>query len=66
MSKNKIMLLKSRVIETVETFGEEMELDDLLEKLVILNKISIAEEQIKNGQIFSEEEADLKMDKWFA
>lgn len=66
MSKNKIMLLKSRVIETVETFGEEMELDELLEKLVILNKISIAEEQIKNGQIFSEEEADLKMDKWFA
>jgi len=66
LSKNKIMLLKSRVIETVETFGEEMELDELLEKLVILNKISIAEEQIKNGQIFSEEEADLKMDKWFA
>lgn len=66
MSKNKIMLLKSRVIETVETFGEEMELDDLLEKLVILNKISIAEEQIKNGQIFSEEEADLEMDKCFA
>jgi hypothetical protein len=60
------MLLKSRVIETVETFGEEMELDELLEKLVVLNKISIAEEQIKNGLIFSEEEADLKMDKWFA
>jgi hypothetical protein len=60
------MLLKSRVIETVETFGEEMELDELLEKLVVLNKISIAEVQIKNGQIFSEEEADLKMDKWFA
>ena len=60
------MLLKCRVIETVETFGEEMELDELLEKLVVLNKISIAEEQIKNGQIFSEEEADLKMDKWFA
>ena len=60
------MLLKSRVIETVETFGEEMELDELLEKLVVLNKISIAEEQIKNGQIFSEEEADLKRDKWFA
>jgi len=66
LCKIKIMLLKSRVIETVETFGEEMELDELLEKLVVLNKISIAEEQIKNGQIFSEEEADLKMDKWFA
>ena len=66
MCKIKIMLLKSRVIETVETFGEEMELDELLEKLVVLNKISIAEEQIKNGQIFSEEEADLKRDKWFA
>ena len=66
MCKIKIMLLKSRVIETVETFGEEMELDELLEKLVVLNKISIAEVQIKNGQIFSEEEADLKMDKWFA
>ena len=59
------MLLKSKVIETIETFDDELELDDLLEKLVLINKISEADHQISNNQVLSEEEADKKMDEWF-
>jgi hypothetical protein len=60
------MLLKSRVLDTVKSFGEELELDELLERLVVLNKISEADTQIKEGKVVSEEEADKKMDEWFA
>ncbi len=60
------MLLKSKVIETLESFGEEMELDELLERLVVLSKITEADNQIKNDQVLSEEEANKKMDEWFA
>jgi hypothetical protein len=59
------MLLKSKVLETIETFDDELELDDLLEKLVLINKISDADLQILNNQVLSEEEADKKMDEWF-
>ena len=59
------MLLKSKVIETIEAFDDELELDDLLEKLVLINKISEADHQISNNQVLSEEEADKKMDEWF-
>ena len=59
------MLLKSKVLETIETFDDELELDDLLEKLVLINKISDADHQILNNQVLSEEEADKKMDEWF-
>jgi hypothetical protein len=59
------MLLKSKVIETIETFDDELELDDLLEKLVLINKISEADHQISNNQVLSEEEADKRMDEWF-
>jgi ribosome-associated protein YbcJ (S4-like RNA binding protein) len=59
------MLLKSKVIETIETFDDELELDDLLEKLVLINKISEADHQILNNQVLSEEEADKRMDEWF-
>jgi ribosome-associated protein YbcJ (S4-like RNA binding protein) len=59
------MLLKSKVLETIETFDDELELDDLLEKLVLINKISDADHQISNNQVLSEEEADKRMDEWF-
>lgn len=59
------MLLKSKVIETIETFDDELELDDLLEKLVLINKISEADHQITNNQVLSEEDADKKMNEWF-
>ena len=59
------MILKSRVLEAVKTFDDEIEIDELLERLVILNKISEAERQIENGAVLTEEEADKKIDAWF-
>lgn len=59
------MILKSRVLEAVKMFEDEIEIDELLERLVILNKISEAERQIDNGIVLTEEEADKKMDEWF-
>jgi predicted transcriptional regulator len=59
------LILKSRVLEAVRTFDDEIEIDELLERLVILNKISEAERQIENGAVLKEEEADKKIDAWF-
>lgn len=52
-------------MEAVKTFDDEIEIDELLERLVILNKISEAERQIENGDLLTEEEADKRIDAWF-
>lgn len=59
------MILKSKVLEAIKTFDDEIEIDELLERFIVLNKISEAERQIEAGAVLSEEEADKKIDEWF-
>lgn len=58
------MLSKDLILRTVEGFENEIEIDELLERLVILNNISEAENDIKQGRVYTEEEADKIIDGW--
>ncbi len=58
------MLSKDIILRTVEGFENEIEIDELLERLVILNNISEAENDIKQGRFYTEEEADKIIDGW--
>jgi len=58
------MLSKDIILRTVEGFENEIEIDELLERLVILNNISEAENDIKQGRVYTEEEADKIIDGW--
>jgi hypothetical protein len=59
------MLLKSKIQETVNALDDEIEIDDLLERFVILNKITEAEKQIKDGQIYTNDEIENEIKEWF-
>jgi predicted transcriptional regulator len=58
------MLSKDIILRTVEGFENEIEIDELLERLVILNNISEAENDIKQGRVYTEEEANKIIDGW--
>jgi hypothetical protein len=58
------MLLKSKIQETVDSLADEIEIDDLLERFVILNRISEAEKQIENGQVYTNEEIENDIKEW--
>lgn len=58
------MLSKDIILRTVEGFENEIEIDELLERLVILNNLSEAENDIKQGRVYTEEEADKIIDGW--
>ena len=60
----KNMLSKDIILRTVEGFENEIEIDELLERLVILNNISEAENDIKQGRVYTEEEANKIIDGW--
>ena len=58
------MLTKSNVIKTLSAFPENFTLDELVEKLIFINKVEKGLEQSLTNNVFSEEEAQKKLSKW--
>ncbi len=60
------MLTKEQVLESIKSMPEDKfdDIDVLLERLVMLEKIEKGEQDIVEGRIFSNEEAKQKLSKW--
>lgn len=58
------MLVKEKVLETILSLPEEFSLDELVERLILLEKVQIGLQQVEEGKIISHEEAKRKMNKW--
>jgi hypothetical protein len=59
------MLVKNKVIETVNTFSDNFSIDELIEKLIVLDKVDIGNNQSIKNEIISEEELDKNIEEWF-
>ena len=59
------MLTKENIISTVNDLVEPIFLDDILERIILIDKIQTGLEQSKNGQIISEVELDTRIESWF-
>ena len=57
------MLTKQRVIETIGNFPDTFSIDELIEKLIFLEKVERGMLQSENGESISEEELDQEMKK---
>ena len=58
------MLTKTKVLETVKDLPNEFSLEDLMEKLIILDKIEIGLQQVKDGKVMSTSELKQRLGKW--
>lgn len=58
------MLTKEKVQELVNHMPDTFSIDDLVEKVILLQKIEQAQQQIKNGEFYTEEEIDREIDSW--
>lgn len=59
------MLTKTKLKEQIEKFPEEFSLDDLIDRLILIDKIERGNVQSENGDVISEEELDKEIEKWF-
>ncbi|WP_372652577.1 hypothetical protein [Draconibacterium sp.] len=59
------MLTKAKVISELNKFPEEFSMDELFEKLILMEKIDTAREQSARGDVVSEAELDYEVKKWF-
>jgi len=56
------MITKEKLKEHIEKFPEQMEIDDLIERLLLIEKrIELSE----NNEIISENELKEEMEQWF-
>ena len=59
------MLTKSKLREQIETFPEEFSIDELVERLILVEKIDRGNKQSEKGEVISESELDNEIEKWF-
>lgn len=58
------MLTQERVIETVMALPREFSLDDLVDKLIVIEKINKGLKQIENGEYITTDDLTDKLKAW--
>lgn len=58
------MLTKEEVLKTVNELPGEFSFEDILDRLMLLNKIDVGIEQSNSGEILSTDEAKESLSKW--
>ncbi len=58
------MLTKDNVLKTISAFPDSFTLDELIDKLIFLNKVEKGIDQSIHNQINTPEEAKKKLSKW--
>jgi parvulin-like peptidyl-prolyl isomerase len=56
---------KQTVLDAVNALPEEIELDELIERLIFIEKIEKGREQSRNGETVSQEEVKQIVRTWF-
>jgi hypothetical protein len=55
---------KQSIQQVLDQLPEEVDIDTLLDRIILLEKIEAAEERLKAGQGVSHEDAKRRMEKW--
>ena len=59
------MLTKAKLLAEIKTFPEEFSIDQLVERLILIEKVEIGRKQSEAEDIVSEEEMEYEVKKWF-
>lgn len=59
------MLTKEKIISGIQKLPDTVTIDEVLDHIVLLEKIENGLEQADKGEVLTEEEMDEKIDKWF-
>ena len=59
------MLTKTKLKEQIEKFPEEFSIDDLVERLILIEKVETGMTQSECGDIIPDSDLDNEVEKWF-
>ena len=58
------MLTKQALLQTIDKLPGSFTIDELLDKLIFIEKVNEGLQQSKQGKTFSKKEAEKKLSKW--
>jgi len=58
------MITKDQVISSLKDMPDQFSIDELMDKLILLQKIETGLEQSKRGEVYSSQQAKEKLKKW--
>ena len=59
------MLTKIRLKEQIDKFPDEFSIDELIENLILIEKIESGMKQSEKGEVISEDKMENEIKKWF-
>ena len=59
------MLPQSKLREQIEGFSKEFSIDELVERLILVEKIDRGNKQSEKEEVISKSELDVEIEKWF-
>ena len=60
------MITKEKLIQTINDLPDSFSIDDLFDRVILLQKIEMGLEQSKSGDVHSTKEAKIKLEKWLS
>lgn len=61
---NHDMITKEKLIQAIQQLPDSFSLDDVIDRIILLQKIEIALGQVRTGDVHTEEEAKKRLEKW--
>lgn len=58
------MLTKTNVIKTITRFPDNFSIDELVDKMILLDKIEKGIHDADSGKVITDEELDNKIEEW--
>lgn len=58
------MLTKEKIKSVIDTLPENFTIEDVMEELIIIDKIEQGLKDIKDGNVYTTEEVKQKLSKW--
>ena len=55
---------KDRILEVVEALPDDVDVDSLIEKLYLLRRLELAEEEIAAGKLIEHDEVEKRFASW--
>lgn len=55
---------KVQLMESIQDLPEDFNIDDLIERLVVIQKIESRQQEVREGKTLTEDEAKAKLEKW--
>lgn len=59
------MLTQTKVIKAVKQLPNEFSIDELVDRMILLEKVEMGITQSESGQVISDEDLDQEVAKWF-